>query len=66
MSEYTDDDVQPCIGIARLKRWKRANLLGLQPPTEVLAVILKEMEAGNAKAQRAHVDELMSSRFIET
>ncbi|TKA58633.1 hypothetical protein B0A55_11629 [Friedmanniomyces simplex] len=56
----------PCIGIARLKRWKRANLLGLKPPVEVLAVVLKEMEAGNAKAQRAHVDELMSSRFVET
>ncbi|KAK3644751.1 hypothetical protein LTR56_009416 [Elasticomyces elasticus] len=57
----------PCIGIARLKRWKRANLLGLKPPIEVLAVILKEMEAGNTKSQRAHVDELMSSKFgIET
>ncbi|EMC91936.1 hypothetical protein BAUCODRAFT_39079 [Baudoinia panamericana UAMH 10762] len=56
----------PCIGIARLKRWKRANVLGLKPPIEVLAVMLKEMEEGNAKAQRAHVDELMSSRFIET
>lgn len=33
---------------------------------EVLAVILKEMDAGNAKAQRAYVDELMSSRFVET
>ncbi|KAK5745965.1 hypothetical protein LTR17_001095 [Elasticomyces elasticus] len=57
----------PCIGIARLKRWKRANLLGLKPPIEVLAVILREMEAGNTKSQRAHVDELMSSKFgIET
>ena len=57
---------QPCIGIARLKRWKRANLLGLKPPVEVLAVLLKEMEGGQTRAQRAHVDELMSSRFIET
>lgn len=57
---------QPCIGIARLKRWKRANLLGLKPPIEVLAVLLKEMDSGDAKAQRAHVDELMSSRFVET
>ncbi|KAK4574808.1 hypothetical protein LTR86_001650 [Recurvomyces mirabilis] len=56
----------PCIGIARLKRWKRANLLGLNPPIEVLAVILKELEAGNTKAQRAYVDELMNSRFVET
>ncbi|KAF2772754.1 hypothetical protein EJ03DRAFT_371674 [Teratosphaeria nubilosa] len=57
----------PCIGIARLKRWKRANMLGLNPPIEVLAVLLKEMEGGDpTKSQRAHVDELMSSRFVET
>lgn len=56
----------PCIGIARLKRWKRANALGLEPPIEVLAVLLKEMNGGVTKSQRAHVDELMSSRFIET
>ncbi|EME78824.1 uncharacterized protein MYCFIDRAFT_122291 [Pseudocercospora fijiensis CIRAD86] len=53
----------PCIGIARLKRWKRANVLGLKPPIEVLAVLLKEMDRGDVKSQRAHVDELMSSRF---
>ncbi|KAK3687135.1 hypothetical protein LTR37_019128 [Vermiconidia calcicola] len=56
----------PCIGIARLKRWKRANLLGMKPPIEVLAVLLKQMDEGDTKAQRAHVDELMSSRFMET
>ncbi|KAK5135313.1 hypothetical protein LTR08_005417 [Meristemomyces frigidus] len=56
----------PCIGIARLKRWKRANMLGLKPPVEVLAVLLKDMDSGDAKAQRAHVDELMSSKLVET
>ncbi|KAK6437768.1 hypothetical protein LTR95_006040 [Oleoguttula sp. CCFEE 5521] len=56
----------PCIGIVRLKRWKRANVLGLNPPIEVLAVLLKEQDKGNGKIQRAHVDELMSSRFVET
>jgi len=56
----------PCIGIARLKRWKRANMLGLQPPIEVLNVLLKSLDAGDVKMQRAHVDELMSPRFIET
>ncbi|KAI7213108.1 hypothetical protein KC333_g6758 [Hortaea werneckii] len=55
----------PCIGIARLKRWKRANLLGLKPPIEVLAVLLKDMDSGEPKSQRAYVDELMSSRFVE-
>ncbi|PMD35452.1 hypothetical protein L207DRAFT_556908 [Hyaloscypha variabilis F] len=54
----------PCIGIARMKRWVRANKLGLQPPIEVLAVLLKEEDKGNNKIERAHVDELMSSKFI--
>jgi DNA polymerase delta subunit 4 len=46
---------QPCIGIARLKRWRRANMLKLNPPIEVLAVLLKK----NAN-ERAHMDELLS------
>ena len=41
-------------------------MFGLKPPIEVLAVLLKQMDEGDKKAQRAHVDELMSSRFIET
>jgi len=36
----------PCIGIPRLARWRRANTLGLQPPIEVLAVLLREEEGG--------------------
>ncbi|KAF2103352.1 hypothetical protein NA57DRAFT_63921 [Rhizodiscina lignyota] len=56
----------PSIGIARMKRWQRAHRLGLKPPMEVLAVLLKEQEADNIKAQRSHVDELMSSRFNES
>ncbi|TKA37747.1 hypothetical protein B0A54_09749 [Friedmanniomyces endolithicus] len=59
-------DLDDRSGIARLKRWKRANALGLKPPVEVLAVLLRETEGGNGKAQRAYVDELMSSRFVET
>ncbi|RDL37338.1 uncharacterized protein BP5553_04771 [Venustampulla echinocandica] len=52
----------PCIGIARMKRWTRASKLGLNPPIEVLAVLLKEAEKGNSTTtERAHVDELMSS-----
>ncbi|CZR51903.1 related to DNA polymerase delta subunit 4 [Phialocephala subalpina] len=54
----------PAIGIARMKRWVRANKLGLSPPIEVLAVLLKEEEKGNTKIERAYVDELMSSKFI--
>ncbi|KAK5651211.1 hypothetical protein OQA88_12718 [Cercophora sp. LCS_1] len=52
----------PCIGTARLKRWQRAEALGLNPPIEVLAVLLKEEN----KPQRAHMDELMNSTAVGT
>ncbi|WPH04684.1 Hypothetical protein R9X50_00757700 [Acrodontium crateriforme] len=55
----------PCIGIARLKRWKRANMLGLHPPIEVLAVLLREIDGGATNVNKAHVDVLMGSRFAE-
>ncbi|KAJ4381963.1 hypothetical protein N0V85_008619 [Neurospora sp. IMI 360204] len=51
----------PCIGFTRLKRWQRAERLGLNPPLEVLAVLLKEEERGNKAIERAHMDELMNS-----
>jgi hypothetical protein len=47
---------QPCIGIARIQRWRRANKLKLNPPLEVLAVLLKNEEV----KERAHMDELLS------
>lgn len=47
-----------------MKRWVRANKLGLNPPVEVLAVLLKEENKGNTQIERAHVDELLSSKFI--
>jgi DNA polymerase delta subunit 4 len=46
-----------------MKRWVRANKLGLNPPIEVLAVLLKEEQKGNNKIERAYVDELMNSKF---
>ncbi|PGH04308.1 hypothetical protein AJ79_07156 [Helicocarpus griseus UAMH5409] len=49
----------PCIGIARIKRWRRAQLLGLNPPIEVLAVLLKD-EAKGVANEKAYIDELMS------
>ncbi|KAJ4989130.1 DNA polymerase delta [Stagonosporopsis vannaccii] len=54
----------PCTGIARLKRWKRAYRLELDPPIEVLAVLLKEQESARDKLsfQRSHVDELLNTR----
>ncbi|KAH0541291.1 hypothetical protein FGG08_004215 [Glutinoglossum americanum] len=50
----------PCIGIARMKRWKRANGLGLRPPIQVLAVLLQEEAKQNMKTEVAIVDELIS------
>ncbi|KAJ5811383.1 hypothetical protein N7474_007684 [Penicillium riverlandense] len=47
----------PCIGIARLKRWRRAHRLNLNPPIEVLAVLLQDQD--HVK-ERAHMDELLS------
>ncbi|KAL1645160.1 putative dna polymerase delta subunit 4 [Diplodia seriata] len=61
----TSGQYGPCIGNARVKRWKRAHRLGMNPPIEVLAVLLKEGKE-NTKAQRAYVDELLRSRFVET
>lgn len=49
--------IQPCIGIARLKRWRRAESLSLNPPLEVLSVLLKK---DGTTGQRAYIDELMS------
>ncbi|KAF2734923.1 hypothetical protein EJ04DRAFT_512080 [Polyplosphaeria fusca] len=51
----------PCTGIARLKRWKRAQRLDLNPPLEVLAVLLREEDGpGKYTVQRSHVDEILN------
>ena len=47
-----------------MKRWVRANKLGLSPPIEVLAVLLKEEKKKNTKIERAYVDELLSSNIV--
>ncbi|CAA9964851.1 hypothetical protein CFE70_008109 [Pyrenophora teres f. teres 0-1] len=58
----------PCTGIARLKRWKRAQRLNLDPPIEVLAVLLREQDAADDKdldrlaSQRSVVDELLNAK----
>ncbi|KPM44290.1 hypothetical protein AK830_g2251 [Neonectria ditissima] len=51
----------PCIGLPRMKRWQRAERLGLNPPVEVLAVLLKEEAKGNKKIATAHMDEILNS-----
>ncbi|KAF7950215.1 hypothetical protein EAE96_007506 [Botrytis aclada] len=54
----------PAIGISRTKRWHRASRLGLNPPLEVLAVLLKEEEKKNKAVERAYVDELMGAKRV--
>ena len=55
--------MQPSIGIKREARWRRAYGLGLAPPMEVLAVLLREQDADKGeKAQTSIVDQLMSTR----
>lgn len=44
-----------------MKRWQRAQRLGLNPPIEVLAVLLKEEAQGNKAIERAHMDEIMNA-----
>ncbi|PTB66431.1 hypothetical protein BBK36DRAFT_162470 [Trichoderma citrinoviride] len=51
----------PCIGITREKRWHRAERLGLNPPIEVLAVLLKEENKNNDEIETAHIDRIMNA-----
>lgn len=46
-----------------MKRWQRASNLGLNPPLEVLAVLVKEEKGGNVKAERAFMEGLLTSRL---
>ncbi|KAI1411284.1 DNA polymerase delta, subunit 4-domain-containing protein [Hypoxylon sp. FL1857] len=54
----------PCVGITRMKRWKRADKLGLNPPLEVLAVLLKEEAKSATGFERAHIDEILNSSVV--
>ncbi|KAI3397045.1 hypothetical protein diail_11281 [Diaporthe ilicicola] len=54
----------PCIGVARARRWHRAERLGLHPPIEVLAVLMREERQGNKEIEKAAMDRLMESTAI--
>ncbi|KAI2467291.1 DNA polymerase delta, subunit 4-domain-containing protein [Annulohypoxylon bovei var. microspora] len=54
----------PCIGMDRIKRWKRAEKLGLNPPLEVLAVLKKEEMRGTQDIEKAHMDIILNSTAI--
>lgn len=55
---------QPCIGTPRMKRWQRAERLGLNPPIEVLAVLLKEDNKGNNDIETAQMDKILNSAIV--
>jgi DNA polymerase delta subunit 4 len=44
-----------------MKRWQRAERLGLNPPVEVLAVLLKEENKGTKGVEKAHMDDILNS-----
>ncbi|KAI1457833.1 DNA polymerase delta, subunit 4-domain-containing protein [Annulohypoxylon moriforme] len=54
----------PCVGMDRMKRWKRAEKLGLNPPLEVLAVLQKEDAKGTKGIENAHMDEILNSTAV--
>lgn len=47
-----------------MKRWKRAEKLGLNPPLEVLAVLQKEEAKGTVNVEKAHIDEILNSTAV--
>ncbi|KIH89188.1 DNA polymerase delta subunit 4 [Sporothrix brasiliensis 5110] len=51
----------PCVGITRKSRWLRAQRLGLSPPIEVLAVMLKEEAKGVEGIQRSSFDDILNA-----
>ncbi|KAL8665903.1 MAG: hypothetical protein Q9202_001839 [Teloschistes flavicans] len=54
----------PCVGLSRARRWKRAEGLGLKPPIEVLAVLMKEEGKGNKGMERAFMDGLLGGSAV--
>ncbi|EQL04161.1 hypothetical protein G6O67_005870 [Ophiocordyceps sinensis] len=51
----------PCIGLDRIKRWQRAHRLGLDPPIEVLAVLLKGEKRATSDVETAQMDKILGS-----
>ncbi|KAI1354231.1 hypothetical protein F5Y01DRAFT_25977 [Xylaria sp. FL0043] len=54
----------PCVGITRLKRWQRADKLGLNPPVEVLAVLMREEGKGTKGIEKAYMDNILNSTAV--
>ncbi|OBT65669.1 hypothetical protein VE03_05589 [Pseudogymnoascus sp. 23342-1-I1] len=51
----------PCVGIPRRKRWLRAHRLGLAPPIEALAVLVKEDKKGTPGIEKAQLEGLLET-----
>lgn len=47
-----------------MKRWHRAERLGLSPPIEVLAILLKEENKSVKNIDTAHMDEILNSSTV--
>lgn len=47
-----------------MKRWQRADKLGLNPPVEVLAVLMKEEKKGTKDVEMAHMDYILNSTAV--
>ncbi|RCI14442.1 hypothetical protein L249_6140 [Ophiocordyceps polyrhachis-furcata BCC 54312] len=56
----------PCIGISRRKRWLRAHRLGLDPPIEVLAVLVRDEAKGCGARETAKIDGILNSIAVES
>ncbi|KAI1269539.1 hypothetical protein F5Y18DRAFT_102339 [Xylariaceae sp. FL1019] len=54
----------PCVGITRMKRWQRADKLGLNPPLEVLAVLKQEERNGTKGTKNAYMDDILNSTAV--
>jgi DNA polymerase delta subunit 4 len=52
------------VGITRKARWLRAQRLGLSPPIEVLAVMLKEEAKGVEGIQRSSFDDILNAPVV--
>ncbi|KAI3341482.1 DNA polymerase delta, subunit 4-domain-containing protein [Ustulina deusta] len=56
----------PCVGVSRLKRWQRADRIGLNPPLEVLAVLMREEDKGTRGIETAYMDNILNSTAVGT
>lgn len=48
-----------------MKRWYRADRLGLNPPIEVLAVLLREDGKGTKDVEIAQMDQILNLTVVE-